>query len=352
MGGVVGGIVGICSGKVQVWAGVPSLLGTGLVSAVSDPIEDVDILQFWYALVRIYKHPPIIPGMGFLRKATLDKVIQGGFQVTQVLDGELMDQIGKGTGDGQHVEITYVHRTNKEQRTIRTVSYWKSGKVRTRNFVMLHASPLRLEAWYEVPGPPLPPSAARDRVQWILDLILKRTSPSTEEAPQVHFLLPKEGSSDEHIISEPLDGYVSFERLWDEWVDTVKYHPKDKLIMSSELLVTSDTEFVVVQSWSGKTADKKGKGRGTGKDVESVQQVTLRKEEGEVHVQEWRDLQLYEIGDVPERFWMKFHRAPLCVECWGEMQGERKADSFTQATMQAIVDMIIADPIHPGEIMK
>lgn len=327
------------------------MTGNGLISAVSDPIEEVDAIQFWYALLQVYRHPPVIPGVGFLRKATLEEIRPNGFTVKQVLDGELMDQLGKGEGTGENVVITYVHRTNKEKRSIKTVTYWKTGKVRTRNFCLLHENPLRMESWYETPGDPMPDTDVRARVQWILNLIIQRNSADAQkDSQEVELESRTLASGEERLFSEPLDGHVSFEHLWDEWVDMIKYHPKDDVVKSSEVCVLSDTEFVVVQELSGSIADAKGRSRGNGEDVQVIQQVLLEKDHQQICIEEWQAMHLYELGHIPKRLWVRFQREPLHVECWGELPGERKADYFTQATMQAVVDMIIADPIHPGRM--
>jgi len=347
----VGSALGLVTGKVRVWPGVPSLTGNGLISAVSDPIEDVDAMQFWFALLQVYRHPPVIPGVGFLRRATLEDVRPNGFTVKQVLDGELLDQIGKGEGTGENVEITYVHQTNKEDRSIKTVTYWKSGKVRSRNYVLLHHDPLRMESWYEIPGDPMPEDDVRARVQWVLTLIVQRNSTEAlKDETEVRFESHSSPSGEERLFSERLDGHVTFDQLWEEWVDLVKYRPKDQVIKSSEVCVVSESEFVVVQELARAFPDTPGERSGNGEDSQIVQQVYLRKELNEICIEEWRDMSSHERGHIPTRLWVHFHRDPLQVECWGELPGERKADYFTQATMQAVVDMIIADPIHPGKM--
>lgn len=309
-------------------------------------------MQFWFALLEVYRHPPIIPGVGFLRAATLEEVRPDGFTVKQVLDGELLDKIGKGEGNGENVEITYVHRVFKERRFIKTVTYWKTGKVRTRNNVRLYDDPLRIESWYELPGDPMPDEDVRARVQWILNLIVQRNTTEVDKDGQDVELESRTSapSGDERLFSESLDTHVKFDQLWDEWVDAIKYHPKDDVVKSSEVCVVSDSEFVVVQEVAGGVADAKGQSDGNGEVMQRVQQVYLQQDLNQICIEEWQSMQLHELGHIPTRLWVRFHPEPVHVECWGELPGERNADYFTQVTMQAVVDMIIADPIHPGRI--
>jgi len=335
-----GSILGWFLGKTVVFKDVTSPSGTGQMSCLSDPIETVDPLQFWFALLRVLKYPEL---SSFVIDSDLLEASATAAVVRQKYNGQVMDFLGKGHGDGSEVSLIFRHRIYKDRRyVVSVISEEWSGKVRSRNYVQLHQNPLIVEGWHVTAGDPLEQQDASARMRRVLDVILRRTGIDAD----IQLNLEYDDKEEPRIVTDPLDEHMAFERLWDEWVDVVKYHTsQDRTVKSTDVVPQLADEFLITHTFSREDADPNSKKE----DSRSIVRVILDEEARRIHIEEWEDSLDYARDVIPLRLWYTFspQDKPLTVTLTTELPGERKADWLTQALIQNIVDCIIKDPVNP-----
>merc|ERR550532_422263 len=77
------------------------------------------------------------------------------------------------------------------------------------------------------------------------------------------------------VTTDPLDDYISFERLWNEWVDVTKYHPpRDGVVTDTEVVAVHTDEFLITHTFNSQ-GTKPGDGNDDAGGTEMVLRMVL-----------------------------------------------------------------------------
>jgi len=303
-------------GSVLVRDSVASPSGSGLKSAVSEPLDHVgDFEAVWDEIVLLLKNPP---KQFALKSSSCSVVSDSEFTVARVLDGAILRTLGKPTPDGKDGEDLVRYSLDKARGSIRAETFGRAGLIRDRDWCVLHRAPaLRLEWWGEAPGARKSSSAKSNHLQAALEAILAQVKPGGAGAGGVRVLPDAPSVANRGLksaVSAPLDDLLGLDELWHGYVRQCK--------AGAEVEQTSLRDFTAVREQEG--------GR-----------ITMR-----YHADRQKRLVYAETygpkGGLFERRWTVFHQDPLRLECWGEAPGERKSGKAKAMLLQNVVDGVIA----------
>jgi len=176
--------------------------------------------------------------------------------------------------------------------------------------------------------------AARcEQIRAFLDTVVKRVRPDLGRSDvQV--------TSDEKLrcaVSSPLDGILSFDRLWNELIELLKRPQTQGVLKEATLKVASDTEFTVVHTLDGASlprpeAEGEGKRKGVD-DVKTILKYRIDKSRGEVYRDCYRMA-----GGLIDRGWIMVRTEPLRLESWTETPGLRLTGCHKARRVQDVID--------------
>ncbi|CAK0899831.1 unnamed protein product [Prorocentrum cordatum] len=214
-----------------------------------------------------------------------------------------------------------------------------AGRVRDRNWAVLHRSPLRLEVWGETPGERKHGPLKSASVQELVNEILSRANPAGAQIKVSHGVASPSVAGLKSVMSEPMDHVISYDRFWKELVgllqDPVKSAGgiKDSSIRTG--MGPADEEFAVVEVLHPPP-------------LKVVTEYKVNKAQGWVYSEAFGP-----DGELQEKGWAVFHGAPLRLECWSETHTVRKFGPARRDPMQYLVNAImkrVAPAEAPGAV--
>ncbi|CAK0867113.1 unnamed protein product [Prorocentrum cordatum] len=307
--------------SVKVQQGVASPTNAAFKSAVSEPLDThisyerlwaelIDLLQYPQSTAENKYSPPVVIG-------------DNEFEVKQE---------SKASG-----ESTLRHFINKPVGEVRIETCGKAGRVRDRNWVVLHKNPLRMELWGESPGERKHGPGKSAMVQNFLDALVKQANPQAAQVKVNHGVESPTIVGLKSVMSEPMDHVATFDKLWKEFVQLLK-HPGqyEDGVKESKVSGTSDSEFTVTQVLSPKP-------------LKETSVYKVNKATGSIYAETSSP-----DGRLQEKHWTVIHKEPLVIECWSENQIARKFGPARRQPMQGLVDNIMkrVAPSEPAGKIK
>jgi hypothetical protein len=308
------------SGPAKVHPNSASPSGSGLLSVVSEPLgKFTNFDKLWDNWVMLQKNPPKVPEV---KSREVVVVSDTEFKVFATLDEATLvaNTPGRKMREDERNFIKYSLNSAKGQMS--QEMYGSRGRVRERNFAVLHKNPLRLEWWGETPGERKFGSARASWAVGMLESILKKAGSKVQAVKVQQGVASPTNAAFKSAVSEPLDQHISYERLWAEMIDLLQYPPSTAENKYSPPAVTNDNEFEVKQ-------ESKAAG-------ESTLRHSINNLAGEVRIETYG-----KAGRIRDRNWVVLHKNPLRLEVWGESPGERKHGPVKSAMVNTFLETLV-----------
>mmetsp|Transcript_47636 Transcript_47636/g.110356 ORF Transcript_47636/g.110356 Transcript_47636/m.110356 type:complete len:313 (-) Transcript_47636:65-1003(-) len=163
----------------------------------------------------------------------------------------------------------------------------------------VHRRPLLVEVWANFPGPKHLSAEMRAMYNDNLSIIWRRLDLMTAGRPPLARTSKSLSNPGELcIVIDNLSSYLTFDRLWDEWIDIVKYPEGSS---SDDVETQTDNEFTVY------TKTPLGP---NGEVLSNTLDFRVNKAKGEI---------ITSMGSPPVMTsWTKIHKDPLLIETWAQ----------------------------------
>jgi hypothetical protein len=307
------------SGPAKVHANFASPSGSGLLSVVSEPLGKLTTFdKLWDNWLQLQKNPPKVPEV---KSQDVVVVSDTEFKVLATLDEATLVANTPGRKMREDETNFIKYNLNSAKGSMAQEIYGSGGRVRDRNFAVLHKNPLRLEWWGETPGERKFGAARASWAGNLLESILKKSGSKASSVKVQQGVASPTNAAFKSAVSEPLDQHISYERLWAELIDLLQYPQSTAENKYSQPAVIADNEFEVKQE---------------SKAGQSTLRHFINKPAGEVRIETYG-----QAGRIRDRNWVVLHKNPLRMELWGESPGERKFGPGKSAMVQNFLDTLV-----------
>jgi len=329
-------------GLVAVEPGVESACRPGSTSVVSEPLDEhTDFVELWMGVIKWMKKGRDKPHM-----SKLEVELQKLFILAQLAPRSTYPATPHNipthelSPAGQDmVAFHFVHFPERQMKEIRC-EVMCSGHCVARQYFLFHDAPLCLEAWAESAGQRYAGELLRQIVSTTLARILARAHPGEIEAPKTFCNIedpPNSGLMT--VLTEPLDRYISFERLWTEWLDLLKYpNTKGGPVKNIRLDVHTERDFTLLQVADGAKAESLWLGENRpGQEVRDLKKVHANIEVRSIYVEHFLEKE-----DTPRRYWIKFTGGQeLRIQAWAESAGRRHSGEIFAKYVENMLDAVL-----------
>jgi len=317
----------------------------GVTSVASEPLDDyTDFYKLWCGSIKWLKKG---------RKGSrLEMEMPRFFLVVQLAPRSAFPSCPANVPTHEHspngsdcIAVAYMHHLDRQQRKLR-IEAVANGFTLGREYYLFHEEPLCVEAWRETGGSRFAGEWWRTVMQGSLDAILDRAHPGKREKPCRIWpnIEDPPNSGLMQTLSDELDEYISFERIWVEWLDMLKYpNSKGGPIKDVKLTILSELEFSILQVVDGdKAYDVCGVENKPGRLVHDFRRVHYHQQARAFYIEHFLDGH-----EVPRRYWIRFWETPLRVCSWGETSGKRNASEEFAQQVERMVNSALQDEQAP-----
>jgi len=319
---------------VEVVPDVDSEICPGRKSVVSVPLSDyADFTQLWISIVKWMKAGRTEPGKSKMVYST-----SGLFIVKQMSKRSAFPRVDPRVPGGEDIEIDIITWTNKALKRMRSEVVCH-GHVIGREGFYIHEEPLCLEAWGEMPGLRVAGESLCKLIESVMETILQRAKPDVDSQTKIVMHPNIEQPPDSglfYAVSDPFPEWLTFERVWVEWLDLLKYQPPHEGIKSVKLIVHEEHEFTIKRTVDGRRAAELGAGENRLEDVDDYKRVYATPSSRALFIEHTTNA-----GETPLRYWITFPADPLHIKTWSERTGARGSGEIFAGYMEAMLNSFL-----------